>query len=128
MTMLKDLKLEDISYLKVLLKIIMSSEKLLWATDSDIKRCEEIRKLTTGQGEDYATGCSLGYEYLKRDYGLIAVNLSRQKDLDAHPKAIQEIELIGWLKNDNGEKLDGTQYMFILKTLEKIKETRLKFS
>ena len=54
--------------------------------------------------------------------------MSRQKDLDAHPKAIQEIELIGWLKNDNGEKLDGTQYMFILKTLEKIKETRLKFS
>ena len=25
------------------------------ATDSDIKRYEEIRKLTTGQNEDYAT-------------------------------------------------------------------------
>ena len=27
--------------------------------DSDIKRYEEIRKLTTGQGKDYTTGCLL---------------------------------------------------------------------
>ena len=27
------------------------------AIDSDIKRYEEIRKLTTGQSEDYTTGC-----------------------------------------------------------------------
>ena len=31
-------------------------EKLLWSTvDSDIKRYEEISKLTTGQDEDYTT-------------------------------------------------------------------------
>ena len=30
--------------------------------DSDIKRYKEIRKLTTGQGEDDATGCLLDYE------------------------------------------------------------------
>ena len=30
--------------------------------DSDIKRYEEIRKLTTGQGEDYTTGGLLDYE------------------------------------------------------------------
>ena len=29
------------------------------AIDSDIKRYEETRKLTTGQGEDYTTGCLL---------------------------------------------------------------------
>ena len=29
--------------------------------DSDIKRFEEIKKLTTGQGEDYPTGCFLDY-------------------------------------------------------------------
>ena len=33
-------------------------------TDSDIKRYEEIRKLTTGQGEDYTTGCLLDYDYI----------------------------------------------------------------
>ena len=34
--------------------------------DSDIKRYEEIRKLTIGQGEDYTTGCLLDYEYIKK--------------------------------------------------------------
>ena len=29
------------------------------ATDFDIKRYEEVRKLTMGQGEDYTTGCLL---------------------------------------------------------------------
>ena len=29
------------------------------AIDSDIKRYEEIRKLKTGQSEDYTTGCLL---------------------------------------------------------------------
>ena len=33
--------------------------------DSDIKRCEEIRKLTTGQGKNYTTGCLLDYEYIR---------------------------------------------------------------
>ena len=53
------------------------------STDSDIKRYEEIRKLPTGQGEEYTTGCLLDY------YRLIATHLSRQKELDADPKAIQ---------------------------------------
>ena len=33
--------------------------------DSDIKRLEEIRKLQTGEGEDYTTKCLLDYEYIK---------------------------------------------------------------
>ena len=40
-------------------------EKLLWPIDSDIKRYKEIRKLATGQGEDYTTGCLLDYEISK---------------------------------------------------------------
>ena len=47
--------------------------------DSDIKWYEEIRKLTTGQGEDYITGCLLDYDYIKNHYRLIAVDLSRKK-------------------------------------------------
>ena len=46
--------------------------------DSDTNRYKEIRKLTTGQGEDYTTGCLLNYEYFKDHYRLIAVDLSRQ--------------------------------------------------
>ena len=33
--------------------------------DSDVKRYEKIRKLTTGQSEDYTTGCLLDYYYIK---------------------------------------------------------------
>ena len=100
--------------------------------DFDIKRYEEIKKLTTGQGEDYTTGCLLDYEYIKNNYRLIAVDLSRQKELDADPKAIQQIEFVGQLKklDDDGNATDASngQSMFVLAILEKIKETRLKFS
>ena len=64
------------------------------AIDSDTKRHEEIRKLTTGQGEDYTNGCLLDYEYIKNHYRLIAVDLSRQKELVADSKAIQQIEFV----------------------------------
>ena len=46
---------------------------------SDINWYKEIIKLTTGQGEDYTTGCLLEYDYIKNNYRLIAVDLSRQK-------------------------------------------------
>ena len=46
--------------------------------DSHIKRYEEIRKLTTGQGEYYTTGCLLDYDYIKNHERLIAVDLGRQ--------------------------------------------------
>ena len=68
------------------------------AIDSDIKRYEEIRKLTTGQSEDYTTGCLSYYEYIKNHCRLIAVDLSRQIELDADPKAIQQLQFIGQLK------------------------------
>ena len=58
------------------------------AIDSDIKRFEEIRKLATGQGEDYTTGCLLDYDYIKIQNRLITVDFSWQKELDAEPKAI----------------------------------------
>ena len=66
--------------------------------DSDIKRYEEIRKLTTGQGEDYITGCLLVYDHVKDNHRLIAVDLSREKELDADLKGIQQIKFFGQLK------------------------------
>ena len=63
---------------------------------------------------------------------LIAVDLSRQKESDADPQLIQQIELVGQLKElgDEGNATDASndQYMFLLTISEKIKETRLKFS
>ena len=36
--------------------------------DFDIKRYEEIRKLTTGHGEDYTIACLLDYDYIKNHF------------------------------------------------------------
>ena len=64
------------------------------AIDSDINQYEEIRKLRTGQDEDYTTGFLLDYDYIKNHYRLKAVDLSGQKELDAEPTANQEIEFV----------------------------------
>ena len=54
----------------------------------DIKRYEEIRKLTTWQGENCTTRFLLNYDYIKNRYRIIAVDLSRQSELDTDPKTI----------------------------------------
>ena len=53
-----------------------------------IKKYDEIRKIATGQGDNYSTGCLLDYQYFKGHYQLIAVDLSKQKELDADSRAI----------------------------------------
>ena len=52
-----------------------------------IKKYDEIRKIVTGQGDDYTTGYLLDYQYFKDHYQLIVVDLSKQKELDADPRA-----------------------------------------
>ena len=98
--------------------------------DSDIKQYEEIRKLTTGQGEGFTAGFLLDYDCIKNHDGLIAVDFSRQK-VDADPKAIHQIEFVGQLKkldkNGNATDAGNNQSMFVSIILGKIKETRLKF-
>ena len=54
-----------------------------------IKQYDEVQKVSTGQGDDYTTGCLLDYAYFKNKYRLIAVDISKQKALDADPMAIQ---------------------------------------
>ena len=53
-----------------------------------IKQYDEIRKIATGKGDDYTAGCLLDYHYFKDHYQLIAVDLSKQKELDADPRSI----------------------------------------
>ena len=43
-----------------------------------------MRKILTVQGDDYTTGCLLDFSYFEKNYRLIAVNLSKQKVLDAN--------------------------------------------
>ena len=52
---------------------------------------ENIRKIVTGQGDDYTTGCLFDHTYFKIYYKMIAIDLSKQQALDADPKVIQQI-------------------------------------
>ena len=60
--------------------------------ESDIEKYRELKKVMTGKGEDYTTGSLLDYNYFDKHYKLVAVDLSKQKELDADPRAIQQIE------------------------------------
>ena len=60
--------------------------------ESDIEKYRELKKVMIGKGEDYTTGSLLDYDYFKKHYKLVAVDLSKQKELDADPRAIQQIE------------------------------------
>ena len=55
------------------------------------KTYEKIRKIATGKGDDYKTGCLLNYPYFKENFKMIAIDLSRQNELDVDPRAIQQI-------------------------------------
>ena len=56
-----------------------------------IKQYDEVKVLSTGQGDDYTTGCLLDYAFFKDNYRLFADDLSKQKALDTDPRAIQQI-------------------------------------
>ena len=81
---------------------------------------ENIRKIATGQGDDYTTGCLLDCIYFKNYYKMIAVDLSKQQALDADPKAIQQINFTA-----NLDRAGNTRFYFIL---EEAKETVFEFS
>ena len=80
---------------------------------------ENIRKITTGKGDDYTTGFLLDYSYFVDTYKMI-VDLSKQQALDADPRAIQQINFTA-----NLDRAGNTRVYFIL---EEAKETILDFS
>ena len=82
----------------------------------------EIRKVSTEYCDDYTTGCLLDYAYFKDNYRLTAVDLSKQKALDADPRAIQQIVFQGVVGGAAGTKIR------LYTILEKSKETILEFA
>ena len=60
--------------------------------ENEIEKYRELKKIMIGKGEDYTTGSLLDYDYFKKHYKSVAVDLSKQKELDADPRAIQQIE------------------------------------
>ena len=70
---------------------------------------ENIRKITTGQGDHYTTGCLLDYTCFKKYDKMIAIDLSKQQVLDADSKAIQQINFTA-----NLDRAGNTRFYFIL--------------
>ena len=48
---------------------------------NDLKTYDNIRKIETGQGYDYTTGCLLDYSSFKKYYKLIAIDLNKQQKI-----------------------------------------------
>ena len=81
---------------------------------------DSIRKIATGQGDDYTTGCLLDHHYFNNYYKMLGMNLGKQQALDANPKAILQINFTANLNQD-----ENTTTLFII---EEVKETMLDFS
>ena len=77
--------------------------------NSKTKTYENIRKIATGQGDYYTTGCLLGYYYFKDNYKMIAINLSKQQVLDDDPRAIQQINFTA-----NSGRAGNTTMLFLI--------------
>ena len=88
-----------------------------------IKQYDEVRKVSTWQGDDHTTGCLFDLAYFEKNYRLIAADLSEQKALDADSRTIQQINFTGKIKATE----ENTRVM-IYYILEKSKETILEFS
>ena len=56
--------------------------------NSMTKTYENVRKIATGQGDNYTIGCLLDYSYFKENHKMIAIDLSKQEALDADPRKI----------------------------------------
>ena len=85
--------------------------------ESDTEKYRELKKVMIGKGEDYTTGSLLDFNLFDKHYKLVAVDLSKQKELDVDPRAIQQIEFKYMLGTNS------TIYW----VLEKSKETILEF-
>ena len=85
--------------------------------ESDIEKYRELKKVMIRKGEDFTTGSLFDFNYFDQHYKLVAVDLSKQIELDADPRAIQQFEF---------KYLLGTNSA-IYWVLEKSKETISEF-
>ena len=88
--------------------------------DLPIKTEEEADEniIDISRNNEYTTGNLLDYDYFKKHYKLIAIDLSKQQVLQENEDLIQQINFIG--------KLEEEANVFII--IEKKENTILKFS
>ena len=91
--------------------------------DLPIKTEEEAYEkiIDISRNNEYTTGNLLDYDYFKKHYKLIAIDLSKQQALQENKDLIQQINFIGRLEND-----DAPTNIFII--IKKKENTILEFS
>ena len=58
-------------------------------------KSDEIRQISTGQGDDHTSGCLLDFAYFEKNYRWF----NKQKALDADSRAIRQIIFTGKIKS-----------------------------
>ena len=98
---------------------VLINEKIF--LDMSIKNGEETYEqiIEMERNNDYKAGNLLDYEYFSKHYKLIAIDLSKQTELE-NPDLKQQINFIGRLKRD-----EGATMFFII---EKSEEITFEFS
>ena len=83
-----------------------------------IKKFDEVRKVSTGQGDDYTAVCLLDFVHFKKKLQTNCDWLKQKKALDADSRAIQQIIFTG----------KSNARVTIYYILEQSKEKTLQFS
>ena len=86
---------------------------------SNMRTYDNISTIATGQEDNY-TCFLLNYPYFKERLRLLVIDFTKQKALDADPKAIRHVNFIGNLARDG-----NTTMLFNTK---EVKDTILDFS
>ena len=88
--------------------------------DLPIKNEEEAYEkiIDIGKNDEYTTGNLLDYDYFKKYYKLIAIDLSKQQVLQENEDLIQQINFVG--------RLEEASNIFVI--IDKKENTILEFS
>ena len=89
-------------------------KRFWWTIRNHVKTYENIRKIATGQGDDYTTGCLLDYPYFK-EHKILVIDSSKHRGLDADPKSSQQINYFS-----NLNCVGNTTMLFILEEVNQI--------
>ena len=72
---------QDIFFLKVGIKdynVVINGRNFFdHSVKNDLRTCDNIRKITSDQGDDYIAGCLLDYLYIKKYYKMIEIDLNK---------------------------------------------------
>ena len=91
---------------------------------NNLRTYDNIKKVATGQDDDYTTSCLFDYNCLNKFYKTIAIELCKQQASDADQKQYNKLILL--LNLNRGRNVnDNTTMLFII---EETKETISDFS